>query len=107
MLHKWSLKQKMLLTYVLVVGITVLINSGFAVISIQKNNTERNQTAYTNAAELISTSAVNELNDYSNYAFLIAQNGSLVNLLTSPLSTYDQVTLIKRWKRDRDFKSDL
>lgn len=94
MLHRWSLKQKMLLTYVLVVGITVLINSGFAVISIQKNNTERNQTAYTNAAELISTSAVNELNDYSNYAFLIAQNGSLVNLLTSPLSTYDQVTLL-------------
>lgn len=94
MLKKWTLKQKILFTYVLVVSITVLINSGFAVFSIRKNNTERNKTAYANAAELISGSAVNELNDYSNYAFLIAQNGSLVNLLTSSLPTYDQIILL-------------
>lgn len=92
--HAWSLKRKMIFTYVLLVLVTVLINGSFAVVTVQRNNRERNQTAYTNAAELISGSAVNALNNYGNYAFLIAQNASLVNLLTDPQPMYNKVMLL-------------
>ena len=94
MFRKWSLKQKMILTYVLLALVTILINSGFAVFSIRRNNTERNRAAYINAAELISSGAVNALSNYGNYAFLMAQNTSLVNMLTYPLPTYDKVFLL-------------
>lgn len=93
-LRKTSIKKKLVITYILVVTVIISIFSIFYYINSKNINMEKAVSRYKNLTNQIYGNLHNDFSSYGKYAYLIAQNPSLVNLLTSSPDIYDTVYLL-------------
>lgn len=93
-LRGMSIKKKLVITYVLVVTVIVTIFSIFYYINSRSINMEKAVSRYENSTDQMYGKLQTGFSSYGKYAYLIAQNPSLVNLLTSTPDIYETVYLL-------------
>lgn len=91
---KWSIKKKIVTYYVSAVVVIITIFGVYTSVSSDQFFRKNAIRTYQNTANQFASNIQNEINNYGNYSFLIAQNASLVNLLSTPLDIYDTVYLL-------------
>ncbi len=94
LMKRWSLKKKILSVYGLIAIVIIMIFGAYTSIISGRAYQKSVMKAYQNSADQIVANIRNNISNYSNYTFLIAQNTSLVNLLSTPLDIYDSVYLL-------------